>query len=151
MPLWSKIFFPGQYTSRLYDTVLPQEFFWNPATGQVGGDTKVFQFNFYINPADAFWQQYGTIYWLCLTTDSDYFGWKTRDPYDPYGGHFMDDAVCYDLDLDELKELRYFPTHPYAGQSMDLSFVITPVPGSVWLMASGLLGLSGIMFRRRRK
>lgn len=144
--LWSQVFFPGQYTSRLYDTVSPQEYFYNPATGQVGFDTKVYQFNFY--PTNPFVQTLGTIYWLGLSTDSDYFGWKSRDYNE---GQFMDDAVWYDAQTFTWQNLEYFPGHPYVGQSMDLSFVLTPIPGSVWLMGSGLLGLSGIIFRRRRR
>jgi hypothetical protein len=143
--LWTQTFAPGQYQSRLYATVTAGEWFWDPASGLIGNDTQVYQYNFFINPADAFVQTLDQIYWLSVSVAPDgvAFGWKTTDPKN----HFMDDAVWMSGDWEPLK---YFSCHEYAGQTMDLAFVITPIPATLPLLGSGLLGLAALGFRRRQ-
>jgi len=89
------------------------------------------------------------------------FGWKTADvrQYPPpnTGQHFMDDAVWIDVttlmvptgphivpESDVWNELY----DPFTGKSLDLSFVITPEPGTVLLLGAGAVGL---LIRRRRR
>lgn len=146
--VWDKTFYAGDYTSRQYATVSQGEYFWDPVSGDQGSDTKVYQFNFFINPAQAFSQVLGTTYWLSVHAQLDPalypFGWKTSLQ------HWMDDAVYRASGSDPWQELTYFTGHPLAGQSMDLAFVMTtvPVPGSLLLLGSGLLGLA-VGWRRR--
>lgn len=143
--LWSRTFQPGQYQYRVYASGT-EEFFWDPLGQYNGFDSVVGQVNFFINPQDAYSQTKDTIYWLSATVLNVDFpvGWKTTD----LASRWNDDAVWLDP-AGNWHPLTYFPGHPYAGQSMDLAFVITPVPGSLLLLGSGLLGLVGWRFRRR--
>jgi hypothetical protein len=164
-PLWDTYIQPTN--ARLYATA--EEGFYDPNIDAiVGTDTEVWQFNFDIPAADAFSQTAGEIYWLGIhhtfdlngTGDVDGldfltlnavkpagFGWKTSQD------HFNDDAVWTDVDTmfsaphvvagGPWSELIYTSTHPFGGQSMDLSFVIVPEPTGCWLLllGSGLFGL----------
>ncbi|HWP40842.1 MAG TPA: hypothetical protein VNL70_07940 [Tepidisphaeraceae bacterium] len=158
--LWSAVFGPNDFTVRLYHT-LPQttsgEAFYDPNTGQVlGVDYNIWQYNF-TSIKNPFVQQQGTIYWLDVqaypATDEAFFGWKTTNPN--VTPHFNDDAVYGDtigfygplVDPPGWQELIYPPNHPYAGQSIDLAFVITPEPGSATLG----IGLAGLLMLRRRR
>ena len=109
-------------------------------------------------------QQQGTIYWLAVHNyDPDgngmigtldlitRFGWKTSLD------HFNDDTVFVDNGdpfgttgpklppLAGWHEMIYPSGHPLAGQSIDLSFVITPEPAS----AAGMLLVMTALRRRR--
>lgn len=105
---------------------------------------------------EPFKQEQGKIYWLDLSVFSApgtnaMFGWKSS------ADHFNDDAVwgIYDpTGVDNYpenvlwQELRYPPNSTYPiGQSMDLSFVITPEPGSILLIVAG----SALLLNRRRR
>jgi hypothetical protein len=147
-PLWEQSFNPGQFAAKLYASNLI-EGFYNPATGlyQMPGDTQVWQYNFFIDPAAAFLQQ-GTAtnpitYWLDVQafpmvpagTTGPQCGWKTSLQ------HWGDDAVYSGATTAPWTPLVYPPNHPLGGQSMDLAFVITPEPATVCLLAVGALGL----------
>ncbi|MBC8385407.1 MAG: hypothetical protein H8E57_07805 [Candidatus Cloacimonetes bacterium] len=132
--LWSKTFYPGDWVQRLYYTLPGQdyEWWWDPYMGDLDpmGDQQIYQYNFFIEEADAFMQTGTTanpiIYWLVIKTDisaweGESFGWKTRD----YNEHFNDDAVRYNPFAGGWQELRYPLGHPLYDQSIDLSFVIT--------------------------
>jgi hypothetical protein len=150
--LWSTVFNPNTYKARLWGT--GDEFFYDPNVGQViGTDTQIWQYNFLIPSALAFVQQKGTIYWLDVQAFlpnptpgiNQVFGWKTSL------NHFNDDAVWGDTTTPlgtttGWQNLAYPTGHPFAGQSIDLAFVITPEPGSVALLSLGVLAL----MRRRR-
>jgi len=159
--LWSTGFCGPQhgpdngFTYRLYADGI-EEWWYDPATGlcYFPGDHECYQYNFYINPEEAFEQQEGTIYWLDVQAravcEDASFGWKSSL------NHYNDDAVYWAQDPSSGQwrwfELRY-PVdcspepHPYAGQSMDLAFVITPEPGTLALFAVAGMGL----LRRREK
>ena len=137
--LWSKTFDPYTYNAGLVvDERL--EWWFDPVTNfwNFPGDTKVFQYDFYVDEADAFVQEAGTIYWLGVqyTFDGTFtLGWKsTLD-------HWNDDAVWWNDDQGLWQELRYGgtdPVHPLAPDSMDLAFAITtPSQAQQWDMDFG--------------
>jgi hypothetical protein len=140
--LWQYTFNPGMYKSRLYANT-DGEWWYDPVTGMVEfpGDTLCFQDNFFIPATQAFYQKQGTIYWLSVR--SDLMGWKSSLD------HFNDDAVFAPPGATWM-ELHYPSQHPYAGQSMDLSFVITPEPSALVAIGMGITGLFGLTARRRR-
>ncbi|WP_428940657.1 hypothetical protein [Fontivita pretiosa] len=158
--LWSAIFGPSDFTVRPYHTLPPTvagEAFYDPNTGQIlGFDHVIWQYNFE-SIKNPFIQTQGTIYWLDVQAQTAWpdarFGWKTTDP--TVTPHFNDDAVYGDtigfngalVDPPGWQELIYPANHPYAGQSIDLAFVIAPEPGSA-MLGIGLAGL--VMLRRRR-
>ncbi len=110
--LWDMKFKPGEYIAREYATA--QELFYDPNIDQIiGGDTVVWQYNFFIDEATALIQDKDNIYWLAVTnvdpnndgvvdtrdlieaeSGINRFGWKTSA-----SEHFNDDAVFLDHDL----------------------------------------------------
>jgi len=89
---------------------------------------------------DPFIQEAGTVYWLQVDIIwylGGFAGWKTSLD------HFNDNAVWYDTNTDEWREL----IDPITYEPLDLAFVITPEPGTMSLFALGALGL----LRRRRR
>lgn len=166
--IWSGLFLPGQFKVNPNVLSAPEQFF-DPNQGAIiGTDSQVYQYNF-PNLVDAagnsFVQTAGTIYWLEIQANvltipgtTATFGWKTRDPDQSHfgGGHFNDDAVFADTNgfnganLSFWRELVYPSGHPLAGQSIDLSFVLTvPEPSTVMMAGLGLVALVGIGYRRR--
>jgi hypothetical protein len=151
--LWEKVFNPGDFVAKPYAGDL-QEGWYNPNTGEYIrlGDTQVWQYNFFIDPALAFLQQGTTAnpitYWLDVEASpvsvpgvaEPLFGWKTSYQ------HWNDDAVWGDSPTSPWQELVYPQGHPFAGQSMDLAFAITPEPATM-----ALLGLGSLVLLRRRK
>jgi PEP-CTERM motif len=147
--------FPGPINEQFYD----------PTEGSIlGSDNQVWQYNFTNLPSPFI--QLGTpaapiIYWLDVQALSDdstaTFGWKTAVP-----PHQLDDAVWADTNgfggplMNNFsnpgglpwKDLHY-PNGPFAGQSFDLSFVITSVPEPATL--SGLLMGALALFTWRRR
>lgn len=145
--VWQQVFQPGAFRARPYANAT--ELFYDPNTNSIlGTDTVVWQYNFdqLLNP---FIQQ-GTaatpkVYWLDVQAmplgtpgaAPPIFGWKTsRESYfpNPYG-ITDDDAVYGDTTGFGGVPLNWFDMHyptpsPYAGQSINLAFVITPEPGT---------------------
>lgn len=156
-PLWERHFLPGDpnYRVRLWAEGL-QEQYWNPTEPMPPTpDTVCWQFNFFIDPADAFRQKEGNVYWLDVQAWDPQglarWGWKTARPEDRWN----DDAVFWDPflvspdpELGQWNELRYPEWHPYHPESIDLAFVITPEPTTWALIGMGALALA---FRRRRR
>lgn len=165
-PLWQRVFEPGEYVSRIDGQ--GTELFFNPNNNQyMGTDSQIWQYNFDIPPAEAFFQQGTTanpiVYWLDVQAEvpgqfgEAVFGWKTSLQ------HWNDDAVFGDAlfgsDPPTWTEMRYPSTplppgyplpdqiHPYAGQSIDLAFAITTVPEPTSI---AVLGLAAIFLMRRR-
>lgn len=163
--LWSLDVQPGQFQVNLYADDL-QEGWYNPNTGEYTfpGDTKCYQYNFFIDPANAF-RQAGSlnnpvIYWLGVQAspvatptapagvfvdpEGPKFGWKTSLD------HWQDDAVWADAPIGApvgpWNELRYPDGHQLYPDSMDLAFAITPEPTTI-----ALLGLGSLVFLRKRR
>ena len=148
--LWEQHFQPGQFTAAPYAQLPPTgpgEWFFDPnLNAAIGEDRVVWQYNF-TNFPNLFPQQEGTIYWLDvqaialgpngLEDPSRTFGWKTTNPLQT--PHFQDDAVFGDtvgfgggsIDPPGWMPLVYPANHPFAGQSIDMAFVITPEPGTI--------------------
>ncbi len=166
--LWSQSFDPGQVAVR--DAFQGPEGWYDPNSGDFFPDNHqmAFQYNFFIDEADAFKQEGGPapgeeiVYWLSVDVDvldmqqAAEFGWKTSQQ------HWNDDAVFQDLiwiddpgmpnggffqPVTDWAELRYPDGHPFEGQSIDMAFVITPEPATMTLLAIGGL----CILRRRRK
>ncbi len=121
--LWNQTFTPGQYTVReVYDG--PGNWY-DPVTGAYAADNhrRAYQYNFCVH--EPFMQQEGSVYWLGVSfVDADgdsSFGWKTTGRQ----WRWNDRAARLPQNGEEWLPLDYPREHPYAGQALDLSFVIT--------------------------
>ena len=122
--LWQRDFVAGEFTETMYKDISPLwESWWDPYSGifVTQGDQQIWQYDFYIDPCEAFIQQ-GTpevpkVYWLDVwvesSTDSE-FGWKTS--YE----HWNDWAV---YDVNGLPDWRRL-IHPNEERT-DMAFAIT--------------------------
>jgi hypothetical protein len=138
--LWQKVFYPGEVSVRHWGTGDQGWYDPNLQLYKRPDHTNTYQYNI-VNIPDPFIQQKGTVYWLDISVESNYgeWGWKTSLD------HWNDDGVWCD----------YVPTGhtPWqelvdpAGTSLDMAFVITPEPGAVLLVLSGIVLAS---VRRRR-
>ncbi|MCL5279930.1 MAG: GEVED domain-containing protein, partial [Planctomycetes bacterium] len=121
--LWTRTFSPGEYAVRLVHD--GPEGWADPLQDTYARDNhrQAYQYNFCVDQ-DAFVQQEGTIYWLVVkvleSVDAAYrFGWKSTGPE----LRWNDDAVCLAPD-GSWRTLAYPTGHEYAGQALDLAFVI---------------------------
>lgn len=118
---------------------------YDPLAGivQPNNHQQIQQWNFFIDPEEAFVQQAGMVYWLEVSfkltplaiEDGKRIGWKTSLQ------HWNDDAVYAEIVDGQPRnwlELR----DPYTQESLDLAFVITPEPASLGLLVLGALALS---------
>ncbi len=128
--LWDMFIPSGTFESRRYHIGdegwldPPDEYMPPPA------DTMCWQYNFFIEEAEAFIQvgspNQPQIYWLEVkafphSEEGEIFGWKTS--FD----HWNDDAVWAEGDgpfISPWTELRYPLGHPWAPESIDLAFVL---------------------------
>jgi len=140
VPLWSNCFFAGDYSYFPYTNA--NETFFDPiglagASGLLGPDTQIWQYNFNVPTNLAFVQTNGTIYWLsvtvdCFDTNTFLFGWKTCPT------NWNDDAVYGHLDasLLPLGDWRPLIRPGTTSNSLDLAFSLTtiasdPGPGGI--------------------
>ncbi len=177
--LWSTVFQPGQYKMVQWGGPT-SEAFYDPNTNSVlGSDTRIWEYNFNIDPTAAFPQKgrdpttgAPTIYWLDVQaivpgvagTPQTIFGWKTTIPDPAVNPLLNDDAVFTDTTLPGGSELVNPPNHTgpspwvdmhypdgsiYFGQSIDMAFAITPEPGTFAMFALG--GALGLLIWIRRR
>jgi hypothetical protein len=106
-----------------------------------------FQYNVYLPRTDWFYQPGdNTILWLSIqailpnTPPAYEWGWKTRPHF------FQDDAVY------ATATGGWQPIYGPDGLSWDMAFEIStvPEPGSLAALSTGLIGLVGLIIRRRR-
>jgi len=130
---WQGMFGPGQYQAGLVALIEEGEWWHSPQMDPPDdwiypGDYHCYQYDFYIDPTNAFPQVESNVYWLgvqVLNNTGDYpFGWKSST------NHFNDDAVWWDNTQGQWRELLYgvghpFATLPYPENSMDLSFSVS--------------------------
>jgi hypothetical protein len=130
--LWTETFAPGSYNSGQF--AAGQEQFYNPATGQVSPESKVYVYSF--APRQPFCQQGSTnspmVYWLSVyavpgpnSLPGAQFGWKTST------NHFRDDAVFGTVDAhgnyaNNWQEL--FAPIATAAVSLDMAFALNNGP-----------------------
>lgn len=139
--LWHNDFYAGDWTERYWGS--GDQGWYDPTTGlfEESNHSDTYQYNFYIDPLDAFVQEQGNIYWLEVSAKlplgaAEQWGWKTSVD------HWNDDATWHEapggLDWYEIRD-------PITTDSLDMAFVITPSPGAYLL-----LGMAGLVRRRRR-
>jgi hypothetical protein len=126
--LWQWTFDNTAYVTTLVSSGI-QEGFFDPSCPTMlrGTDTQVFEYDFNLPPPIAFYQTVSNIYWLSVescNTHVGLFGWKTCILPDQFG----DDAVWSWLTPPVWTPMVYLPGHPYAGQSLDMSFALGTFP-----------------------
>ena len=149
--LWAAFFTPDDYTVREY--AHGPEQVYDPNTHQVvGADETCYQYNFQVD--DGAFVQQGTaetpiVYWLAVQAvaagTNQVFGWKTSTNGWGDDAVFVDTQVPGGAPVGSWTDMHYPLGHAYAGQSINLAFVI-PEPGTLTL----LLGcLAGWLVKRR--
>jgi hypothetical protein len=126
--LFHRAFRPGEYTARVWQQGVLEDWFNPPDDYIPDADRTIWQYNFPFG--DQHFVQEGTednpvVYWLDVQaypfSADAFFGWKTSID------HWNDDAVWtqgVEPYFGWWGELRYPSGHEYAGQSIDLAFVI---------------------------
>jgi hypothetical protein len=128
--LWYRYFYPGEFTARVWEYGIREGWLNPPEQYFFPADTVCWQYNFFIDEADAFYQT-GTpdrpvVYWLDVQAIPEdmqaRWGWKTSVD------HWNDNAVWgqgTEPYYGPWYELKYPPGHELYGQPIDLAFVIT--------------------------
>jgi hypothetical protein len=131
--LWMRDFSSSQIIVK--DMQSDLQGWYDPSTREYGrNDHTMWQQINITNIDKPFYQTEGTIYWLVVDFGQlPYVGWK--ESYN----HFNDDAV-WRSPTGAWQEL----IDPTTGTSIDLSFIITPEPTTIVILAIG-----GLLIRRR--
>ncbi len=130
--VWSRDFYPGEFDESLYLDLDPNyEYWFDPYLyfDDPCGDQFIWQYDFFIDEADAFTQEGDPcepkIYWLDVYVELDQmfpgteFGWKTSID------HWNDNAVYWEPDWVDWSMLWYPDGHPLHGAQVDMAFSIT--------------------------
>jgi hypothetical protein len=135
-PLWYFVFEPYDFTVMEEAIGIREGWMDPPLEYFFPADSVCWLYNFQI-PEPVWFYQEGTpdepvIYWLNVKAEPQdtmaLFGWKTSLD------HWNDDAVWgqgYEPYFGPWFELRYPPSHQYAGESIDLAFVIVGQPSNL--------------------
>ena len=128
--LWYRTFMPGEFMARVWQDQIEEGWMDPPDMYFFPADWTCWQYNFFIDEAEAFIQEgtpdYPVVYWLDVQArphdPEALFGWKTSLD------HWNDDAV-WAMGMEPYpgpwEELRYPPGHEFHPESIDLAFVIT--------------------------
>ena len=134
--LWERQLMPGEYNEFPYYYIANGECWYDPCTGDFlnPGDYTIWEYDFIIPDADAFFQEEGNVYWLSVKVyvpDSNFkFGWKSSV------NHWNDDAVYQcNFPIDPWIEMIYPAGHPFnpineEHVSMDMAFYIACHPAN---------------------
>jgi hypothetical protein len=143
--LWQKYFYSGKYNVTQVADNNPEDWY-DPATNLWDNDNhlQIYQYDFDIDPREAFTQKEGTIYWLSIKdmvpTNPDYtFGWKTTE----VDLRWNDDATYLDPQKG-WQPLKYPQGHKYQGTTLDLAFIITGMKRVPDLECEGSLSWSKV-------
>jgi len=130
--LWTKVFPPGSYTARIYAEQITEGWLDPPEQFYYPADTVCWQYNFAVEPGEAFRQlgdpTHPVIYWLDVqaypSSTAAVFGWKTR-----YNGPFRPAVWGQGAEPypGPWSPLFYPPGHELQGP-LGLAFVITGAP-----------------------
>ncbi len=145
---WAQLFSTDEFIERFWGT--GDQGWLNPPHFGVSYNEHdhlgIYQYNFYVDAADAFVQEEGTTYWLVVKANlppgsTKLFGWKTSMS-EPYGNNaYSGLPVNPDHYWEKLSD-------PITGEALNMAFVITPEPGTMALL---VLGGIGVLIRKRRK
>ena len=134
--LWWRTFRQGEFQVSEYMGNIEEGWLDPPDDYRPNADWTCWQYDFFIDPAQAFWQE-GTptdpvVYWLDVQAhplaSGPRFGWKTSDM------QWNDAAVWGDGSepfFGPWNELRYPINHPFHGGKLDLAFKITTGEGEL--------------------
>ncbi len=125
-PLWQTDVFPGQFVIRHYGEGVQGWFEpGDPPYIELTNHYQYYQVNVTnFGQMEPFLQEEGNIYWLDiripLRSQTNFIGWKTTT------NHFEDDAVYWN----EMAQPNdwYELIDPFTQESLDLAFVIGPIP-----------------------
>jgi len=141
--IWQDDFDPAQFSLRVWGSG-PQGWYDPISNWWIRPDhLMVFQVNVPLKAGNPFLQVPGTIYWLDIRLGvvNGLAGWKSSMD------HFNDDATVWDGGEVMWKELRD-PLEPL--QSLDLAFVIDPIPEPALPLALSVCAGCLVRTRRRR-
>ncbi|MCK4547317.1 MAG: T9SS type A sorting domain-containing protein [Candidatus Eisenbacteria sp.] len=127
--LWSRTFQPSEFTVQVWQSEIVEGWMDPPESYEFPADWTCWQYNFFIDPLEAFYQM-GTpdnpmVYWLDMQASPGdpeaKLGWKTSLD------HWNDNAVWgqgMEPYMGPWYELIYPPGHEMQGQPIDLAFVM---------------------------
>lgn len=125
--LWRYYFTPGGYLVTQVTDNNPEDYYYSiPQLFWLNDDhLNCYQYDFFIDPDSAFFQEEGIIYWLGIrdmTYDGTYrFGWKTTT----LDTRWNDDATYLCDPPMFWCDIHYPPGHEFMDLSLDLAFALS--------------------------
>ena len=91
--------------------------------------------------------------WNLASTSNPYAywgGWGDSNTEWDFNKAGITEELLADGQYEGINAIMWFGSLPdYADDQLDIPFATVPIPGAVWLLGSGLLGLIGIRHRSR--